>query len=185
MRCDEIQQRFVDLLYNERGTPAASPELQAHVRSCPDCRKELEELEGVRGTLKLWQDEPLPRPVLMPVAEGPLLRRRRTPLIILQYAAAAALVVLSFLALANSEFTWNSQGIAFKAHLFERKPSGTDYYTKSEVRDLLKRVLDDSETRMIETNSVMIQRMMDTMEQERWQELRLVSGRLSPNHNKN
>ena len=39
MRCDEIKERFVDLLYHEQGTPSASPELQAHFRSCPNCQK--------------------------------------------------------------------------------------------------------------------------------------------------
>ena len=185
MRCEEIQERFVDLLYAGRGTPPASPELQAHIDSCPGCRRELEGLQRLRGTLNAWQDEPPLRPVQVPLAARPRVERRMTAWNVLRFASLAALVVLAFLALANAEFSWDREGFAFKTRLFPSKVAGPDYYTKAEVRDMLKRALDDSEARMMETNSVMIDRMMDTMDQERWQEWRLVSGRTVSTHNKN
>ena len=58
MRCEEIQERLVELLYSELGTPAASAELRGHVNSCPACQRELQELETVRSALKSWKDEP-------------------------------------------------------------------------------------------------------------------------------
>lgn len=177
MRCEEIQERFIDLLYHKRGAETANPELQAHLSSCPRCRKELDGLEQVRETLKQWQDEAPLRPVLVPRADRA--RRRLMPWNILQYAATAALVVLAFLALANAEISWNNQGFTFKTHLTSGRSSNSDYYTKAELRDILKQVLDDSESRSIQTNYEMIQRMMDTVEQERWQDLRLVR-RYSP-----
>ncbi len=185
MRCEDIQERFVDLLYSERGTPAASPELKAHVDSCPDCRRELEELQRLRGTLSLWPDEPPLRPVQVPQPARPKVTRRVTAWNVLRFASLAALVVLAFLALANAEVSWTRDGFAFKTRLFPSRTASSDYYTKAEVRDMLKRALDDSEARMMETNSVMIDRMMDTMDQERWQEWRLVSGRSLSTHGKN
>ena len=185
MRCDEIQERFVDLLYRERGTATASPELRAHLSSCPQCRKDLDELERVRDTLKQWQDESPLRPVLLPRGEKPRNRHRLMPWNVMRYAAVALLIALAFLALANAEISWNNQGFAFKTRLFSGKPPGPEYYTKAEMRDLLKRVLDDSESRMIQANYEMIKQMMDTMDQERWLELRLVHRNSTPNINRN
>jgi len=166
MRCDEIQERFVDLLYNERGTPPASPELTAHIDSCPVCRRELEGLRKVRLELKTWKDEPLPAPVVIPAA---VTRRRASGFVlwpVLRYAGVASLLAIAFLALSNAEITWNKQGFSFRAHGFTAKPVDDDYYTKAEVRNILKKVLDDSESRMTELNYQMIQQMRDTMEQE-------------------
>ena len=38
----------------------------------------------------------------------------------------------------------------------------------------MKQALDDSELRMNETNYLMMQKMLDTVEQDRWMDLRLV-----------
>ncbi len=185
MRCDEIQERFVDLLYNERGTPPASPELRAHIDSCPVCRKELDGLRKVRTDLKMWEDEPLPAPVVIPTAA----RSRRAPGFVLwpvlRYAGVAALLAVAFLALSNAEITWNKQGFSFHAHGFTARPTDDDYYTKAEVRNILKRVLDDSESRMTELNYQMIQQMRDTVEQEHLQELRYVRDRITRERSKN
>jgi predicted anti-sigma-YlaC factor YlaD len=185
MRCDEIQERFLDLLYHEGGAETASPELRAHLSSCPRCRRELDGLEQVRDTLKQWPDESPQRPILLPAAKRSQPRRRLMPWRLLRYGAVAALLVLAFLALANAEISWNNQGFTFRTQLVSRKPSGPEYYTKAEMREMLKRVLDDSESRMIEANYEMIQRMMDTLDQERWQDLRLVRGNSLTNSSKN
>ena len=177
MRCEEIQERFIDLLYHKQGTETASSELQAHLNSCPRCRKELDGLVQVRETLRKWEDESPLHPVYLP--RDHRVRRRLMPWSILRYAATAALVVLAFLALANAEISWNNQGFTFKTHLTSGRLSSSDYYTKAELRDILKQVLDDSESRTIQANYEMIQRMLDTVEQERWQDLRLVR-RYSP-----
>ncbi len=124
-------------------------------------------------------------PVQVPLAATPRVPRRMTAWNVLRYASLAAVIVLAFLALANAEISWDRQGFAFKTRLIPGRITSPDYYTKAEVRDMLKRALDDSESRMMETNSVMIDRMMDAMDQERWQELRLVSGRSLSTRNKN
>ncbi len=174
MRCDEIQERFVDLLYDERGTPPASPELRAHIASCPACRAQLEELLEVRQQLKTWEDEAPASPVAIPTVA----RQRRTSGFalwpVLRYAGIAALVVFAFLSLSNAEITWNKEGFSFRTHLFSSRTGRDDYYTKAENRDVIKKALDDSEARMTELNYRMIQRMLDTVDQERMQELRYV-----------
>jgi hypothetical protein len=177
MRCEEIQERFVDLLYDEAGTPPASPELQAHVASCPDCRRELDGLRGVRDVLGRWTDEP-PLRSAAPAPVFELRARRRFALVRgARYAAIAAMAVLAFLALANAQITWNHDGFAFKTRLLSGSSDSADVYTRGEVRDLVRRALDDAEYRLSQENLMMGQRVLDTIDQERQAE-RFVSSRL-------
>ncbi len=186
MRCDEIQERFVDLLYDEKGTPPASPELRAHIASCPNCRQELEGLRATRLALGQWKDEPVSVPVNVPLRTVPARRWWPRISLCLRAGAIAALVIIAVLAVSNAEVTWNSAGFSFRTHLLRsRALSDSDYYTKTEMRELLKTVLDDTENRVMETNYLMMQRMMDTIEEDRWQELRTVRAQIDRNHNKN
>jgi hypothetical protein len=174
MRCNEVQERFIDLLYSEKGTPSASPELQGHINSCPDCRRELEELRNVREVLVRWEDEEPVRP--LPAlgrkrAEEP---RPRAFWNILKYAAVAVMAVLSILAISNAEYTSNERGTSIKTHLFRDSAARSEVYSKAEVRDLLKQVMDESELRNGQTTYRMIQVMMDTLEEERSQDLMYV-----------
>ena len=95
------------------------------------------------------------------------------------------MIILAFLALANAEITWNRDGVAFRTHMFARPGSTPDFYTKAEVRNLLKSVVDDTEGRVMETNYLMLQRMMDTIEDERQLDLSFVRAGSARNHNKN
>ena len=185
MRCNDIQERFVDLLYREDGTPSASPELTAHLRSCPDCQRELAELQELRSTLKAWQDEPPLRQFRMPrtaaVDKGirfPIWRLAR-------YAAFAMLITLAFLGISNADIRWDKQGFSFRTSLLS-KPSTTaqlpsDYFTKEETREMFQRVIDDSQGFTFQ----MMQRVMDTQDQLRMTDLRFISNKLKENRGKN
>jgi hypothetical protein len=70
--------------------------------------------------------------------------------------------------------TWDQGHFSFRTSLLPASTSSHAYYTKAETRDLVRRAIDDTESRMTETNYLMMQRMMDTMDQERWSEMRLV-----------
>ncbi len=182
MRCDEVQERFIELLYDERGTPSASPELQAHVRSCPACQVELADLRAVQGSLRIWKDEPPLRSVSItaPPPKVVPMRPRFTAMRIARIAAAAAVLVLAFLALANAEVTWNKAGFSFRTHLLSKPGAASDpgnYYTKAEVRDIIRRVADDTEGRMSDLTNVMILRMLDTLEREQQVDMRLINNR--------
>ncbi len=185
MRCTEIQEKFVDLLYREDGTPSAGPELTAHLRSCPDCQKELAELQELRSTLKTWKDEPPLRPFRMPHTE-PIRAVNRFPLWRLaRYAAFAMLITLAFLGISNADIRWDKQGFSFRTSLFAKaaptaQPS-SDYYTKEEVREMFKRVIDDSQGFTFQ----MMQRVMDTQDQLRMTDLRFISSKLKDNRGKN
>ena len=185
MRCDEIQERFVDLLYDERGTPPPSAELRAHIDSCPVCRNELEGLRKIRVDLKTWRDERIPTPVVIPAAARNHPRRGVVLWPVLKYAGIAALLTLAILTLSNAEITWNKQGFSFRTYGFAGRTASPDYYTKAEVRNILKRVLDDSESRMTELNYQMIQQYRDTVEQERLQDLRYVKESANRERGKN
>ncbi len=184
MRCNEIQERFVELLYNEAGTPPASPELRAHIDSCPSCRKELEELKSTQKALRLWGDESPLRPVRVPSVDYYANPPRSALWRVWRYAAVAAMLLIAFLALANPEITWNKEGFSFRTNVpwSAAKP---DYYTKEETRMLLKRVIDDSEKNMTEADYLMMQELLNTIEQDRAFDLRLVRHQAVQNHNKN
>ena len=169
MRCDEIKERFVELLYSEPGTPAASLELQAHIKSCPACENEVLELEAVQAALKSWKEEPPLRSVVIAGLASKALPLRSRPNLfrMARYAAVAALVVFAFLGLANADITWNENGFSFRTHLAPIvRSQSQDSYTRAEMRDILRKVLDESESRSIDTNYMMMQRMLDTIEQE-------------------
>jgi len=171
MKCEEVQERTIDLLY---GTPEGGhrvdPELEEHIRACATCSRGLEGLKAVRGVLRSWKDEPPLRPVRIPSVASAKRGIRFSPWWLARYAAIAAMLILALLALANAQITWNSQGFSFKTHLLGSAAAPSEYYTKAEVR----RILDDSEGRMMETNYLMLQRMMDTLEEERSSDLRFL-----------
>lgn len=179
MRCEEIRERLVELLYDDHGAAPDAAELRAHVRSCPACSRELEELAGVRKALGLWQDEPLLRPVEIPQALAAFRHRRPAARILARYAAVAALVVLAFLALANAEIRWNREGFSFRTSLVARQAPSTEYYTKEEVLRLVRAALDDSESRMMEASRLMILQGLDIAEAERYRDLRQIEYRLA------
>ena len=98
---------------------------------------------------------------------------RSRPLTIYFMLIAIFAGIFAFLGLANADITWNKNGFSFRTHLAPLvRSQSQDSYTRAEMRDLLRKVLDESESRSIETNYMMMQRMLDTIEQERRQERR-------------
>ena len=185
MRCDEIRERLIDLLYDERGTPAASPELRAHVDSCPDCRKELDELRSVRGALRTWEDETPLRPVRVPAAEEPRPVPWFSPFRVMGFALKAAVVVLAFLALANSELSWTREGFSFKTHAFSRDLPRNDYATRAETLKVLKLALRDSEAYMREENAQQLNAALDLVDKQMGQQMRYVQTHYTLDRTKN
>jgi predicted anti-sigma-YlaC factor YlaD len=185
MRCDEIREHLIDLLYNEPAASEGDAALRDHIGSCPDCRRELEGLRDVRRMLSSWEDERPARPLRVPARIDAY--RRRPPLVsrALKYAAIAAMVLLAFLGLTNAEITWNDQGFAFKSRLTGGKAPLSDTYSRAELQEFLRRALDDTEARMIETNRLMILQGLDTSEAERYRDFQLIEHRLTKGLNKN
>jgi hypothetical protein len=164
MKCDEIQERLVDVLYDRR---AADPELEAHIRDCSRCRRELAELGHARELLQVWKDEHPLKPVEVESRVRPFPVPKFTMARMAGYAAVAAMALLAFLALANAELTWNKEEFSFRTNWISSPSSGSEYYTKGEMLDILKTVLDDYESRMTEANWLMMSKMLDTVEEER------------------
>ena len=181
MQCHEIQEQFVDLLYDEQGTPSAGSELLAHVRSCSSCQKELAALKALRTTFKIWRDEPPLRPVTIP-RPAPSRRVFRLPFWnVVRYAAVAALVTLAVLGLSNAQIRWDKNGFSFHTSLFQQPVLADNFYTKDQMKVILDRVLDISE----ESNRQMIQRMMDTQDAVRAVELRAVTHQIKEDRIRN
>ncbi len=173
MRCEESREHLIDLLYNEESSSSEDSKLQEHLRGCPSCRQELEELKQTRNHLRVWKDEPPLRRVAIPKSE--FLSSQTASRNYLRYAAVAAMLLIGFLIFADAEITLNRNGFSYRSHLFTRSTTGQEYYTKSEVRDLVKRALDDSEIRTNEVSYMMARKILDTVERERWIDRRVES----------
>ncbi len=183
MCCEEIRRHFIDFVYPEGDASPVDPEIREHVRTCAACRRELEELKQTRKYLQLWKEEdPLHHLAIAGTGFHP---PRYSGRHYARCAAIAAMVLLCFLALANMQVRWDNSGFSFSTRLLGGNGSAPDYYTKSEVRDILKRALDDSELRMNETSYLMMQKMLDAVEQDRWMDLRLVRNRARSMDNRN
>jgi hypothetical protein len=179
MNCDETREHLVELIYNEGDDSPINNEAREHLRNCPACRRELEELRDTRKYLQLWKDEaPLRNFTIAGHDTVPSIRFRWK---YLRYAAVAAMLVVCFLALANAQITLNREGFSFSTRLFGGQEPTRDYYTKSEVED----IMNDSEIRLSETSRLMILKMLDTVEQDRWMDLRLVRSNRIPIQNGN
>ena len=178
MRCDEVKEYIIDAIYDESGIAPENIEIQKHLRTCPACREELEEMARARKYLQRWEDEPPLRRVTLGTKntfENRSLSRNDTRYAgIARYAAIAAMVLITILALANTQIAWNKDGFSFSTRLFPGKVAERDYYTKTELRNLLKEVLEDSESRMNETIYLMTQETLKTVEQDRWMDLSMI-----------
>jgi predicted anti-sigma-YlaC factor YlaD len=183
MRCEEIQERFVDLIYSKKDVPPEDAEIQEHLRTCSACRDELAELKQTRNCLQLWKDESPLRSVAAARHKTSMASRFRWKY--LRYAAIAAMLILCILAIANTQIAWNKDGFSISTHIFPVHQQKQDYFTKAEVVDLVKQALDDSERRSSELNNLMMQRMLDTVEQDRWMDLRLYRKPKAQYQNKN
>jgi predicted anti-sigma-YlaC factor YlaD len=174
MRCEDIRDRFVELLYNEVGTPAASSELRGHIQSCPSCRQQMDELKQLQGTLREWKDELPLCPVALPeTLSAKPVRESRLHFAFwtfARYAAVAACLVMAFLA-----------GLTYQS-----SSKSSDFYTKAEIRELVRQALQDTEMRVNETTNLKLQKVLDTVENEQgYIYSRLTRFQSEPTRNKN
>jgi predicted anti-sigma-YlaC factor YlaD len=177
MRCDEIKEQLIDFVYDEAGALQSNSEVQEHLRACSACREEVEELKRTRKYLRLWEEEPPLRSVSLTKLERSA--DKRAGYRYLRYAAVAAMVFISLLALVNAQVSWNQNGFAFSTRLFPRQNAEQDFYTKAEIRNLMKEALNYTN----ETNYLMMQKMLDTVEQDRWRDIRLIRDQVTRNQN--
>jgi predicted anti-sigma-YlaC factor YlaD len=178
MRCDEVKESIVDVIYDESGKEPESSEIREHLRTCASCRAEFEEMAQTRKYLQRWEDEPPLRHIAIEENNAfpgkNTLPYRPSGWKYMRYAAIAAMVLITILALANTHIAWNKDGFTFSTRLFASQAEERDYYTKTELRNLLKEVLDDSESRTNEIIYLMMQETLKTVEQDRWMDLNLI-----------
>jgi predicted anti-sigma-YlaC factor YlaD len=187
MRCDEVKEHIIDFIYDERGMSPENIEIQEHLRLCPACREEFEEMTQARKYLQRWQDEPPLRSVTLDrkntLPNRSSGRKHMHYAAIARYAAIAAMIFITILALANTQISWNKNGFSFSTHLLPGKVADRDYYTKAELRNLLKEVLDDSESRMNEVVYLMMQETLKTVDKDRWMDLSMIRSHAIQNQN--
>lgn len=187
MRCDEVKESIVDVIYDESGVMPENSEIREHLRTCPACREELKEMTQARKYLQRWEDEPPLRHVALGENNAfpgeNTFPYRSSGWKYMRYAAIAAMVLITILALANTQIAWNKDGFSFSTRLFPGQAAERDYYTRTELRNLLKEVLDDSESRTNEIIYLMMQETLKTVEQDRWMDLSLIRSSSIQNQN--
>lgn len=184
MRCDEIQEHLVDLLYDEGDPTPANLEARNHLQTCTACRDELEQMKKTRIYLQGWKDESPLRSVT--IARHEKLLHRRSAWKYVRYTAIAAMALICMLALANADIKWNKDGFSFSTHLLRPKPETLDVYTKTETREIIKAAQDDSESRMREITFITARKILDTVEQEQhYTNLHLVRSGSDQGRNRN
>jgi hypothetical protein len=183
MRCDEVKENIIDFIYDENGDPASNAGIREHLRTCPACREEVRKLKQTREHLQLWKEAPCPAAEFY--SRRNAVPQRSKGWKYARYAAIAAMALICLLALANTQISLKDNGFTFSTSLFPGRNIDGDYYTKIETRNLLKKALDDSEFRMSEANYLMMQEALDTIERDRWMDLRLIRTSAVRNTNKN
>jgi predicted anti-sigma-YlaC factor YlaD len=166
MRCNEIREHLIDFVYGESVDSPSNADMQEHLRTCSACREEIEELKSTRKYLQLWKEEPPLRDITR--YRQTTVPRQNSRWRYLRYTAIAAMAVIGFMALVNTRISWNRNGFSFSTHLFKQQETPRDYYTKTELRDVLEQALDDTELRVNEANYLMMQKMLDTIEHDQW-----------------
>ena len=136
-----------------------------------------------RKYLRRWEDEPPLRHITPDRRSASTGLKHLRYSAIARYAAIAAMILITILALANTRISWNKSGFSFSTHLLPGKAVDRDYYTKTELRNLLKAVLDDSESRMNEVVYLMMQETLKTVEQDRWVDLSMIRSHAAQNQN--
>lgn len=98
MECTRFEEELLVAYLFDEASPDEKKAVEEHLASCERCSRTLAELKGTVSTLKAWQDEELPRSVvLLPSRTEPSRGRSKTPLWLrgLGWAAAAAVLVLA------------------------------------------------------------------------------------------
>jgi hypothetical protein len=109
------KEHLVGFLYDEV-TPAERAAIEAHLAACAACRREVEELRGVRGHLAGWTP-PEPELGFRIVRDAPPRARWtgwRAPAWGFGLAAAATLVLAAAAAVAHLEVRYDAQGVTVR-----------------------------------------------------------------------
>jgi hypothetical protein len=121
------------------------------------------------------------RPVRVPRTETSAGRLRVPFWRVARYAAVAALVTLAFLGLSNAQVTWDKSGFAFKTSLFAPAVRPENTPTREEMKTLIERAMASYDN----YNFQMMQRMLDTVDQERAIDYRSITRQIKGTRSKN
>lgn len=127
MQCQEIKELMVTVLYEDELGAEEQRQLEAHLSACAACRQEMSAFATTRQALRQWDVESSPG-TLVDVAVistagwsgrlGAWLRGWLWPAMRMSYQGALALLVLlGFLAVLNTEITWDGSKLAFRPRL--------------------------------------------------------------------
>ncbi|MBT4496195.1 MAG: zf-HC2 domain-containing protein [Gemmatimonadetes bacterium] len=194
MNCNREQ--LLDYLYKEL-EPKAHRALESHLESCPDCRRELEELGGTTRLLRTWPDEESHLNLVF-VAEEAEKGKHSLPTWLTTAAwrrwafglAGSLAVALLLLALVDFEFTYDNGrlDLAFNFVGSSAPPAVDDLDQPLTRRDLLaaqqqsleliQAMLQEGEIRQQRNLGLTLAQFSQQLERQRQQDLQVVGRRL-------
>jgi len=186
MKCDEIKEKFMELIYGEI-SPEDKKKVQAHLRRCKDCKKEFMELKNTSAVLQKWEI-PEPNMNLVFVREKtPLFARLKESLPVLNFnfkkfgmafggTFAGILILLS---LVNFEVTKTSEGFSVKMALFGTEQPAVDEKlliqemtkVQQETLQLFTRMLNEREKAQKREYQMTMAQLANALESRRTYEL--------------
>jgi hypothetical protein len=148
--CDQ-KDRLVGYLYDEV-TDEERHAVEAHLATCAGCRREVDDLRGVRLHLSSWSP-PEPELGFLIVREPARARRVwwRQPAWGVALAAAAVLVLAAAAAVANLEVRYDAQGVTVRTGWSAPAPSAAPAVTPSSVTAMATPVANAADARPWQT----------------------------------
>ena len=130
MSCSVSKEELIAYLYDEL-EEEKSGVFKQHIRTCPDCRKEIASLTKERDILKKWQIKVPEMEFIFVEEKQSLLSRFKEyflskplrPVKIGYVLAGGFAFMLFFLSLLNLEFNYDESGISMSMGIFEKKHS--------------------------------------------------------------
>jgi hypothetical protein len=127
MNCEQFKEMILALLYEDEIAGAERAELTRHLRTCPHCNDEFNELKLVRNELAQWKDPAVHSfPVTMPYPSAWLvLRQWLLPSLwnwrnALTFATVAGLLVLVTFSVLGTRIEISRKGLLFHTDLLRR-----------------------------------------------------------------
>jgi len=200
MKCNEIKEKFMDLIYDEI-SPEDKRKVQYHIRRCKACKKEFMELKNTSAVLQKWEI-PEPNMNLVFVQEkSSLLDRIKESLKILDLDfrkfgiafGGAAIGLFLILSLFNFEVTKTSEGFSVKMGVLGKdKPAVDDKVLLQEMTKvqretiaLFTRILEEREETQDRDYQATFAELARTLENRRNVQFTQLESALIESHNTN
>lgn len=190
MKCEFSREKLVGFFYDELAADERAG-VEEHLSGCSSCRKEVKQLTQTTNLLQAWPDES-PQLNLRFVAEPARHKSRLRNVVSRRVGiglAAGAAAALLLLALMNFEASYAHGNLSVKLSLFPQQsqpvmaahPDSAKFVTQpqfdawqAEHVQFVRGLLADLETRQRRDNRLLLTDLVENIERQRQQDLRVV-----------